>query len=883
MGIYRKDNQKEIAFPLGGIGAGCVSLSGNGRLVDWEIFNRPNRRSINEFTHFAVKAEKDGTVIDARVLQGDTDKDFSGNHIVSFGSSGYGHGVHRGTMAGTAHFREVTFDGFYPIAKLTYADEKFPGAAVMEAMNPFIPGNDKDSSIPAACFELSITNTTQDTLTYTAAFSCGNPFQKASRNRAFQKDGAAGIVMDSAEYGKDESAYGNMTAVVECPDILSRGVHGYDTGSHDSSVHDSSSHGSSCHDSSGHDSSGSEYLAYHASGYETFCQEYWFRGSWFDGLNLFWREFTKPGCLKNRSYDTLCGRNGNYKDVCTLGARAEIAPGEMKTFRFVLAWYVPNVEKYWAEEEPKPMWKNYYAGLFQSSEEAARYCLAQAGRLWRETRLFRDTLAGSTLPETVLDAIQGNIAILKSTTCLRLENGDFWAWEGVNEKSGSCEGSCAHVWNYAYAMPFLFPKLERSLRIQDYRYNTTESGEMKFRMMLPQGSEQWDFRACADGQFGGVMKFYRDWKICGDDGWLRKNWPEIKKSIEYAWSPQNQDKWDPDKSGVLTGRQHHTLDVEMFGPNSWLTGFYLGALEAGACMAEYLGENETAAEYRAIQERGKQYLEEELFNGTHYVQKIDLKERRILDQYEDAQSYWAEETQEIKYQIQKGSSIDQCLAQWHAGLMGLNRIFRKDHVKNAAESIYRLNFKSMRDNFNPCRVYCVDDEKGAVICSWADEKHKPAIPVPYTEETMTGFEYAAAGLMLQEGMEQEALEIVTAIRARYDGAKRNPWSEIECGSSYARAMASYALLLIYSGFTYDMCRKYIGFDPIHKPEEGRTAQFFWSIEGAWGQASFSDGEMAIEVLYGELTLRSLGVCGKTVEFKMEKVLTAGDGLNLKVE
>jgi hypothetical protein len=32
-----------IAFPLGGVCAGCVSLGGRGQLRDWEIFNRPDK------------------------------------------------------------------------------------------------------------------------------------------------------------------------------------------------------------------------------------------------------------------------------------------------------------------------------------------------------------------------------------------------------------------------------------------------------------------------------------------------------------------------------------------------------------------------------------------------------------------------------------------------------------------------------------------------------------------------------------------------------------------------------------------------------------------------------------------------------------------------
>ena len=67
---YPKSKTKEIRFPLGGIGAGNVSLSGNGRLVDWEIFNKPNKGSLNGYTHIAVRA-RIGEKLFCKVLQGD--------------------------------------------------------------------------------------------------------------------------------------------------------------------------------------------------------------------------------------------------------------------------------------------------------------------------------------------------------------------------------------------------------------------------------------------------------------------------------------------------------------------------------------------------------------------------------------------------------------------------------------------------------------------------------------------------------------------------------------------------------------------------------------------------------------------------------------------
>ncbi len=69
---YSGRKTAKISFPLGGIGTGSVGLGGNGRLLDWEIYNRPAKGSLNGYTHFALKAEKtDGSLVDARVLNGD--------------------------------------------------------------------------------------------------------------------------------------------------------------------------------------------------------------------------------------------------------------------------------------------------------------------------------------------------------------------------------------------------------------------------------------------------------------------------------------------------------------------------------------------------------------------------------------------------------------------------------------------------------------------------------------------------------------------------------------------------------------------------------------------------------------------------------------------
>ena len=62
--IYENEYLREISFPVGGIGTGSIGIAGNGRLIDWEIFNRPNKASLNGFSHIAVRVKKpDGKVI----------------------------------------------------------------------------------------------------------------------------------------------------------------------------------------------------------------------------------------------------------------------------------------------------------------------------------------------------------------------------------------------------------------------------------------------------------------------------------------------------------------------------------------------------------------------------------------------------------------------------------------------------------------------------------------------------------------------------------------------------------------------------------------------------------------------------------------------------
>ncbi len=820
---YTGRQLSQIAFPLGGIGTGSVSLSGTGALVDWEIFNRPNFGSMMPGTFFTLWAQAEGQPSVCKVMQGPPQGPFSGAGSVQFG--GFGFGVTRDTGAGLPHFRQVAFYGEYPLARVELSDPDVPLQVTLEAYNPFIPLNADDSSLPVAIFHVTLRNLSDKPVRVALAANLYNavgyagegPFNApsvgGSVNAYRDGDGMRGLFMSSERYSSNDPKFGSLALAT----TWERVEH----------------------------------------------QTCWFRGSWFDPLQRFWDEFSATGTLSERIYDepSPWGRG----DIGSLVLQADMAPGDTVTLPLFITWYFPNFIKYWGQaavgldgQEMRPVWPNYYAMLFADAWLVAAYVAQHAARLDAHTRLFHDALFSSTLPPYVLDALSSQMSILKTGTCLRLPAGPrtppgtFYGFEGCHSAAGCCEGSCTHVWNYAQTLAFLFPALERSMRTADYTYNLGDDGHMGFRIQLPLGTPPWDFHAAADGQMGGVLKVYRDWKLCGDDEWLRSLWEPVKKSLAYAWKA-----WDLDRDGVMEGVQHNTYDIEFWGPNTLMGSFYLGALRAAEEMAQHLGEVAQADEYRTLYEQGWAKMDAELFNGEFYVQKINPEAYKTsplaLDKSMGGQIPGAP-----KYQYGAGCLSDQLLGQWLATLCGLGYVFEREHVRQALQSIFKYNWRrDFWNHPNAQRIYALNDEQGLLLCTWPCGG-RPELPFPYSDEVWPGFEYQVASHLIYEGFVEEGLSIVRGVRRRFDGDKRNPWNEFECGSHYARSMSSWGLLTALSGFEFDAGREYIGFSPRLNPQHFCC---FWSLGGGWGRFEQTfDGQrwaVRLSVEYGELVVKSL--------------------------
>ncbi len=822
---YTGSKLRAVAFPIGGIGTGCFSLSGRGELVDWEIFHRPNKMSLLPNTFFSIWTRTAGGATDARVLQKWPDPPFIGE-VGGYNYYGYGFGVRRETGAGLKHLRDVRFRGEYPFAWLESDDPTLPVQVTLMAYNPYIPLNVEDSGLPVGIFEFTIANPGSQAVDVSLAASLFNAV-------GYRGHGAFSYVENGEFRGTGEGSFnrfvrqGDLSAITMHSEVYTPDV----------------PYGGS--------------MALATPWRDTSPQTAWLRGAWFDSLQVFWDEFASTGTLNDRTYPDPTPKNSS--DTGALALHAHLEPGQTATIPLYITWHFPNFIKYWADSynpaDKLITWRVPYASRFTDALHVAQYVAENEPRLRRETAAFHQAMFDSTLPAPVTDALSSQMSILKTTTVTLLEDGSFYGFEGVHSEAGCCEGSCNHVWNYALTHAYLFPALERSMRRNDYLYNQHPDGRLTFRLSLPLGSPPYDFHPAADGQMGGIMQVYRDWKLSGDTGWLRGLWPRIRQAIEYAWR-----YWDYNQDGVMEGLQHNTYDIEFYGPNSMMQSWYLGALRCGARMARALGETETAARYEQLADAGRAWTDTHLFNGDYYEQRIDPEAARHSPLSTDV-SLGGQRPDNPKYQYGSGCLSDQVIGAWMARVCGLGHILDRDHTRQTLRSIYTHNYRSdLFDHNNAQRVYALADEAGLLLCTWP-RGSRPDLPFVYSDEVWTGIEYQVAGHLMYEGLVEEGLTLVRSLRARYDGERRNPWNELECGSHYARALASWTLLLALSGFECDLTVHHLGFNPALPV---RPFRCFWSTGTGWGTVEYTTDQLTLRCVYGRQTLATLYAGGAAV-------------------
>jgi uncharacterized protein (DUF608 family) len=928
---YAGDELSTIGMPVGGVCAGQVYLTGDGRLVYWGIFNQQVNSGYGA-VNYKVGREPTEMVVGQRnfVSAPDVDQGFSikvtsneGTDVRSLDRKG---------------FPEVRFCGEYPIGKVDYVDDTFPVHVKLEAYSPFIPLNEKDSALPATVLNYTLKNTSDQPVEATIAGrlqNCALHYSQdrceASYRRISQVKTQPGITsvllgtrkiegaeaptrkpivladFEGGDYGDwqiEGEAFGKAPAggtlerqqrvsgfrgkglvntylggsdqlqgkAVSPKFTINRAYVSFLVGGGDSKntairlIVD----GQVVRSASGTRNERLAAINWNVRALEGKTAHLEIvdaeSGAWGHvnvdqielrdtpmvdavtdarqlpdfgtlAISVVGEETAlvskslppSAGAVQIFDGDRLLEDNQQERRLSeelrgAVGQQVRLQPGEEVTITFVVSWCMPNLYR------GDNLVRNRYAKRFRNAVEVAQFVAANLPRLQDQTRLWRDTYYDSTLPRWLLDRLHSTLANLATETCQWWENGRFWAFEGC----GCCHGTCGHVWNYEHAMARLFPALERSVReMQDFAPGVgliPETGEIRFR------GENWGIWA-GDSQGGYILKAYREHQLCPDDAFLKRNWPNIRKAVQFLIDQ------DGNADGLIEGRQHQTYDQDYYGANTMVGSLYLGALRAAEEMARELGDEEFAGRCRAIFEKGSQESVDSLFNGEYFIQDVDL-EKHPDWQYAD------------------GCLADQMFGQGWAHQVGLGYLYPVDTVRKSLASIWKYcwapDVGRQNESHEPARWFAYPGEAGLFTCTWPKSKHLGPKSTRYRNEIWTGIEYQVANHMAYEGMLTEALAICRAVHDRYHPSKHNPFNEIECGDHYARALASWGVLLGLAGFEYHGPKRHLGFLPRLAPDRFRVVYTTADSWGTYQQEQKSGRQLCtIDVKWGELAVRSL--------------------------
>ncbi len=422
-GSPKRKIHKRIPFILGGVGTGGVGLADTGALCDKALYTLLGRQAESSFSHFALKAVRDGKVLDARILHGD----FSQVPAYENQACGYGPGH---ALAGMPHFKKVKFKSGISHAGLAFRDKSFPGTVRMRASNPLIPLNDRDSGIPAAFFELEVENSTDAVTDYVFSLSFTNPFS-GSFNKFLGNEGYPAMFLSCANLIPTDSGYGDITLMCDCSDVS--------------------------------------------------VQEYWHRGSAYDKCMMYWAEFISSKAAPDRQYVSP-----GTGDTASLQAHITVPAGQRGRVRYVITWNIPNVDMdmkggagHAQNDCVRQTNKVHYTRFWRNSVVSAKHVMAEWDRLFCEADRFEQAFKKSSLPDPVADAVYSGICALKSFDMLRLANGSICRLQNMRDQAGNLQPTAVGALLCSDAMSFLFPTTERGTQDIIYKQNNEKGLECR--------------------------------------------------------------------------------------------------------------------------------------------------------------------------------------------------------------------------------------------------------------------------------------------------------------------------------------------------------------------------------------------------------------------
>ena len=761
---YSGKNLTGIDFPIGAVGGSVIRMNGKAERQWWQIFNNFEERAgsgIVPNSFFALRTKtKNKTVV--RALQTSSVGAFSA-------------------------MDSLNFQGEFPLGWYHFGDNELPVNVTLEAYNPLIPMDLKNSAIPTGIFNIKVKNTSDS---------------KVEIDLLATQQNAVGFTGYDTIVGPNKRSvkgYGqNKNTILKQNDRTSLQMTG---------------------------PAGSMQLSAHAGNVS-------YTSSWKD-VSALYTDFSEDGELTGEK--TASSPEAGMTVNGALATGFSLQPGEEKTITFVLSWYFPkgtfghsNIPE-WYFVEGGSQYENWWA----NANEVDAYVSENFDYLDATTRLYHETMYSSTLPRYMLDRISSNLCVLKSPTSFWTKEGYFGIWESTSFKE-QWFGNVKHVIHYAQGHARIFPELGRTLRKQDLNTLTKEG-------MLPSRDGQW--HDAIDGHFGSILGVYREHLLSDNKAFLSSAWPRTKKAMNYAIST-----YDNNHDGMLSGSYHNTLDCNVSGTSPWIGSLYLAALKACEKMAVVMGETETATTYNKIGGIGAENQNTQLWSDSlgYYIEKTENLPKTLV--MANAVSldmllgqWWAN-------QLNLGQIYP--IDRTKAGLSKIYTTNKFTDTGEGYFPMFR-DFLGTGDTgwkmfVHPGKIHPKTIKYHSEVMSGFE--YAAAATMLQYGMIDEGSAMVKAISERYDGRFRTTGEVHTKHMSTVFGTG-SPFGEDECGDFYARAMSSWSVLLAMQGYIYDGPQQTIGFKPVSNPEN--HASFFttskaWGLFTQTQTQSIQTAEIAVK-------------------------------------
>ncbi|XP_065657388.1 non-lysosomal glucosylceramidase isoform X2 [Hydra vulgaris] len=807
---YSGEALRAVELPLGALGGGCISIGGDGGLRQWQINNRVAHDAHAPNSFFAIKIDNSAVVLQSAELYDD-----SKFHPSPYITDHFIPGASRDLLKELPGVKSIEITAKFPVVEVAYTDDKLKGFDVhLEAFSPKVPLDSTASSTPVIIFEFYVKNTTKDdaevsllsSLQNIAGWDCYTPITNqvynknygGNTNSLYTVGSLYGIDMSNVSM-KDLDAFNGHVSIMA--------------------------------------------LSQSGDNMSTMLQ--------YSDVKDLWNNFIQFSSLPGQGEPGTSKVGQTYCGAINMSRK--VPAGSSTTFTFLLGWHFPNRYKDWdpfVSIPNTPMFiGTHYSTVWKTIIDVINYTVTHLADLRKLTYNFRDSMFNSTLPWQLIDSAAGRVSVLNSQTFMWHMDGYMYAFEGCYNSSGSCPLNCTHVLNFEMALAFLYPDLERTMREIDLLFQITPHGVVPSRSPCPlelrrlwttwenYSTDPASCMICVDGELGTVLKTYREIRQGASKGWFNTVWNPIKLLMN-RWL----DVMDTDKNGMIYGPQPNTYDVATYGYSTLIGLLYLCALRATEEMAKLQNDMDFAKVCRDCFNLGTVNLDKACFtNGKWYTHVMD-----------PAHPYNV---------LGSCTFIGGMYGQWWAYILNLGYLLPQEHIKSHLKYTYTRNFvPSFDPKTQSPRAFCDQRDSGWVIGVW-DDGTKPASPLYYTSEiAWSGVIYPFAAMLIEEGLTKEGLDVLEKTRYFYDGTRRSPWNEIECGDHYARPLSSFALFHIASGQSWSYTYKdnvHLGFHPKLNADDFCG---FFVLGTCWGtykqqlNGLRNNGCAELKIAYGELKL-----------------------------